>query len=68
LDPDGDGRDAWLVEPPAPIVEFIAERSPEFAGVEVDPPLSAAQLLQEVVDTQRHVRRLERRLEEREGV
>ena len=64
---DGDLR-AWVVGMPWPVVEAIADGSPGFAGVEVDPPLTAAQLLQEVVDTQRHCRALERRLEALERV
>ena len=57
---------ARVVEWPAPMVKAFAKESPVFAYVRVDPPLTEAQLLAEIVAVQRHARHVERRLDELE--
>ncbi len=58
---------ARVVEWPVPMVKAFVKESPVFGYVQVDPPLTRAQLQAEIVETQRHARHIERRLDDLEG-
>lgn len=56
-----------VVEWPGAMIDGLAEQSPDYDYVRLDPPLTGSQQALEIVETQRHARHLEVRLDELEA-